>query len=193
VFLVWISSNSDDDPTPPWTSLWTDSTIKSTLIEHAVSIKLDQGTTDASMFLQLVQSPSTAEGVWIVFAGQLLDSFTEPPTPEEMLQRINSTISKSYDIKTASSHPTPPSTSSEPQTLQSDNLRAQLAARRARLEAAKLQHGSPQKQYKADNRQRRKRSPSSRSIETLYLNRPRKTKIYNPTSKGTSPTKIRKS
>lgn len=145
LFLVWISSNSDDDPTPSWTSLWTDSTIKSTLLEHAVSIKLDQGTTDASMFLQLVQSPSTAEGVWIVFAGQLLDSFTEPPTPEEMLQRINSTISKSYDLQTAPSQPTPPSTSLDPQTLPSDNIRTQLAARRARLEAAKLQHGPLQK------------------------------------------------
>ena len=95
--------------------------IKSTLLEHAVSIKIDQGTTNASMFLQLVQSPSTAHGVWIVFAGQLLDSFTEPPTPEEMLQRINSTISKSQDIKAASSQPPPPSTSSDPQSSTSDN------------------------------------------------------------------------
>lgn len=141
LFLVWIStpSNSDDDPTLLWTSLWTDSTIKSTLLEHAVSIKLDQGTTDASMFLQLVQSPSASQGVWIVFAGQLLDFFTEPPTPEEMLQRIHSTISKSQDIKAA--QPPPPSTSSDPQSSTSDTVRAQLAARRARLEAAKLQHG----------------------------------------------------
>jgi hypothetical protein len=143
LFLVWISpsSNSDDNPISSWTSLWTDSTIKSTLLEHAVSIKIDQGTTNASMFLQLVQSPSTAQGVWIVFAGQLLDSFTEPVPPEDMLQRINSAISKSHDLKTASLQPHPPSTSSDPQTSTPYNIQLQLAARRAKLEAAKAQHG----------------------------------------------------
>ena len=171
LFLVWISpsSNPEDDP-PLWTPLWTDSTIKSTLLEHAVSIKLHQGTVDASMFLQLVQSPSTAHGVWIVFAGQLLDSFTKPPIPAEMLQRINSTISKLQDLKAAASQHSPPSTSSDPQTSTSDNIRAQLAARRAKLEAAKLQHGCPQETLKADNRHRRKRSPSSGNIETLHIN-----------------------
>jgi len=171
LFLVWISPspNSEDDP-PVWPPLWTDSAIKSTLLEHAVSIKLDQETVDASMFLQLVQSPSTTHGVWIVFAGQLLDSFTEPPTPEEMLNRINSTISKLQDLKAAASQHPPPSTSSSPQRSTSDNIRTQLAARRAKLEAAKLQHGCPQETLKLiidkDEREARRAAALKQSTST---------------------------
>src|SRR5271154_4135142 len=92
LFLVWISPTTSD---PAWDSIWTDSAIQSILAERAVSITLAQETPEAAMFLQLLSSPPTATGVWIVFSGQLLDSFIEPPSPEDMLQRINTTFSKS--------------------------------------------------------------------------------------------------
>lgn len=140
LFLVWISPSNSEDPTSSWTQVWTDTAIKTFLSQHAVSIKLDPGTTDAAMFLQLVQSPPTTQGVWIVFAGQLLDSFTDPPTPEEMLQRIDVSLSKSQNATASSSQP-PQSASSSQAPSQSDKVKEQLAARRAKLEAAKLQHG----------------------------------------------------
>jgi hypothetical protein len=138
LFLVWISP-SNDTATTSWTKLWTDSAIKSTLSEHAVSLRLEQGTADAEMFLQLVSSSTEAEGVWIVFAGQLLDSVTSPPSQEEMLQRLQSTITKSQTLALSQSvsHPLPDPSSD----AGSDNYEAQLAARRAKLEAAKRQHG----------------------------------------------------
>jgi hypothetical protein len=147
LFLVWISPSTSD---PTWDSIWTSTAIQSALAEHAVSITLAQGTTEAAMFLQLLASPPTATGVWIVFSGQLLDSFTEPPSPEDMLQRINTTISKSQDLKNAPPPPSQPATStstsqqpSQPVATVSPEVAAQLAARRAKLEAAKLQYGTP--------------------------------------------------
>lgn len=147
LFLVWISPSTSD---PTWDSIWTSTAIQSVLAEHAVSITLAQGTAEAAMFLQLLASPPTATGVWIVFSGQLLDSFTEPPSPEDMLQRINTTISKSQDLKNAPPPPSQPATStstsqqpSQPVATVSPEVAAQLAARRAKLEAAKLQYGTP--------------------------------------------------
>src|SRR5271155_2273654 len=146
LFLVWISPSTSD---PAWDSIWTDSAIQSTLAEHAVSITLAQGTTEAAMFLQLLSSPPTATGVWIVFLGQLLDSFTEPPSLEDMLQRINTTFSKSPNLPRPQAPPSqfPPSTStqqpSQAPSAVPPEVQAQLAARRERLEAAKLQYGTP--------------------------------------------------
>jgi hypothetical protein len=198
LFLVWILNS--EDPTSSssvsWTQVWTDETIKTFLSQHAVSIKLNQGTDDATMFLQLVQAPSTAQGVWIVFVGQLLDSFTDPPTPEEMLQRIHSALSKSQASIASSIQPqqAPSSPSTSQETPQSDTINAQLAARRAKLETAKLQHGLfPVLRIKLIYRQRSKRSSSCSSIKTIFLHRSRTTKIHNPTSKRTSSTKIRSS
>jgi hypothetical protein len=153
LFLVWIceSPSADEEQsnsTTSWNTIWEDKEVKSTLSEHAVSLKLEQGTTDAAMFLQLVGSAPESSAAWIVFAGQLLDSFSEPPTPEEMYQRLHSTISKIEQLKQAALQPPQPqpSTSSAPSipaaNTQNDKVKAQLAARRAKLEAAKLQHGS---------------------------------------------------
>jgi hypothetical protein len=152
LFLVWIceSPSADEEPssaTSSWNTVWEDKEVNSTLSEHAVSLKLEQGTTDAAMFLQLVGSAAQSNGAWIAFAGQLLDSFSEPPTPEEMHQRLQSTISKTEQLKLAALQPPQPqpSTSSAPSNPvanpQNDKVKAQLAARRAKLEAAKLQHG----------------------------------------------------
>src|SRR5271154_3765969 len=62
LFLVWILNS--EDPTPSssasWTQVWTDTAINTFLSQHAISIKLNKGTNDATMFLQLVQAPSTA-------------------------------------------------------------------------------------------------------------------------------------
>jgi len=148
LFLVWISPSTSD---PAWDAIWTSPAIQSILAEHAVAITLAQGTPEAGMFLQLLASPPTATGVWIVFSGQLLDSFTEPPSSaEDMLQRINTTISKSQALKSAAFPPPyqpPASTSTSQQPPQSPTstvspeVAAQLAARRAKLEAAKLQYG----------------------------------------------------
>jgi hypothetical protein len=147
LFLVWISPTTSD---PAWDSIWTDSAIQSILAEHAVSITLAQETTEAAMFLQLLSSPPTATGVWIVFSGQLLDSFIEPPSPEDMIQRINTTLSKSPNLQRPQAPPSqlPPSTStpqppSQPPSTVPPEVQAQLGARRARLEAAKLQYGAP--------------------------------------------------
>jgi hypothetical protein len=147
LFLVWISPSTSE---PAWDSIWTDSAIQSVLAEHAVSITLAQGTPESAMFLQLLSSPSTTTGVWIVFSGQLLNSFTEPPSPEDMLQLIYTTISKAQDLKLQKPPPyQPPSSSSTHQTPSQSSsavpleIQAQLAARRAKLEAAKLQYGSP--------------------------------------------------
>ena len=154
VFLVWIAESSADGDNQ-WTSIWTHSAIKSILAEHAVCIKLDQGSTDAGMFLQLVNSPPTAEGVWLVFAGQLLDVFPTAPTPDTALQRIQSTITQSENFKqqqllTSTTPPqpqTPTASVSSPQQdpesqAKNEKIKAQLAARRAKLEAAKVQHGN---------------------------------------------------
>lgn len=169
LFLVWIQQTSEDpsNPTPSsWEAIWTNEEIRVKLLENAVSLKMDQGSTDATMFLQLVGFPADATGVWIVFAGRLLDSFviSEPtPTVEEMLRRIQSTISKAEEIKSQPNVPIPapaPATiavpqppssltssvplSSQPQTQpQNSAIQSQLAARRAKLEAAKAQHGYP--------------------------------------------------
>jgi hypothetical protein len=154
LFLVWICESPSTDEEQPnsttssWNTIWEDKEVKSTLSEHAVSLKLEQGTTDGAMFLQLVGYAPQSSGVWIVFAGQLLDSFSEAPTPEEMHQRLHSTISKIEQLKQAALQPPQPqpSTSSAPSNPsanpQNDKVKAQLAARRAKLEAAKLQHGS---------------------------------------------------
>lgn len=146
LFLVWISPSTSD---PTWDSIWMSTAIQSVLAEHAVSITLTQGTAEAAMFLQLLASPPTATGVWIVFSGQLLDSFTEPPSPEDMLQRIDTTISKSQDLKNAPPPPSQPAAStstsqqpSQPVSTVSPEVAAQLAARRAKLEAANLQYGT---------------------------------------------------
>ena len=145
LFLVWISPAPSN---PAWEVIWTNASIQSLLAEHTVSITLSQGSTEAAMFLQLLSSAPTETGVWIVFAGHLLDSFAEPPTsPEDMLQRINSTISKSEDLKLRnySTNNPPPTHSVEPATSSPlpPEVQAQLAARRAKLEAAKLQYGTP--------------------------------------------------
>ena len=134
LFLVWISSPESEDSA--WAAIWTDAAIKSLLVEHAISLKLDQGTTDAAMFLQVVSMAPTSIGVWLVFAGELLDSFIEPPSPQDFLQRTQSAVSKSSDLKSSSSQP-----ASSPGPSQSDNIKAQLATRRAKLEAAKIAHG----------------------------------------------------
>src|SRR5271154_4278609 len=117
LFLVWISPTTPD---PAWDSIWEDSAIQSVLAEHAVSITLAQETTEAAMFLQLLSSPPTATGVWIVFSGQLLDSFIDPPSPEDMLQRINTTFSKSPNLPRPQAPPSqfPPSTSTPQQPSQ---------------------------------------------------------------------------
>jgi hypothetical protein len=154
LFLVWISEAppaNEDQPTSTnssWNAVWEDAEVKSTLGEHAVSLKLEKGTTDAAMFLQLVGSPPHSSGAWIVFAGQLLDSFSEPPMPNEMHQRLQSTISKTEQLKQAALQPPQPqqsasssTTSNTTETSPDDKVKAQLAARRAKLEAAKLQHG----------------------------------------------------
>lgn len=155
LFLVWIEASrnseqpSHDTPseeTSSWDSLWTNQEIRSILLQNAVSLKLGQGTTDAAMFLQLVGAPSTAEGAWIVFAGQLLDTIPSPPSnSEEMLQRIQSTLSKSEELKRApalaaltSSQPV-----AAPQPQVSESMQAQLASRRERLEAGKRKYGKP--------------------------------------------------
>lgn len=142
LFLVWISQSSDSATTSEsWTKLWADSAINSALFEHAVSLKLEQGTTDAAMFLQLVSSSTAAnEGVWIVFSGQLLDSFTSPPSQEEMLQRLQSTITKAQALA-VSLQPTSPQSAGPPSETASNSFEVQLAARRANLDAAKRQHG----------------------------------------------------
>ena len=98
------------------------------------------------MFLQLIGSEPTASGVWVVFAGQLLDTFTDPPSAAEMHQRLQTTITRSEDLKTAPAVTPEPSTSApiaeDPATrARDDKIKAQLAARRAKLEAAMLKHG----------------------------------------------------
>src|SRR5271170_7229237 len=94
LFLVWISPSSTSSTLDDsWSQVWTNSQIKSTLLEHAVSIKLEQGTTDAAMFLQFVAMDGNAVGIWIIFAGQLGDSLSQPEDPEEMVRRIQTAIS----------------------------------------------------------------------------------------------------
>jgi hypothetical protein len=61
-----------------------------------------------------------------------------------MLQRISSALVQSQNSMASSSQPLQSSSSSSLQeSSQSDTVKAQLAARRARMEAAKLQHGIP--------------------------------------------------
>ena len=158
LFLVWIeeSQNSEQpsqetspseetEENPSWESVWANEEIRSILLQNAVSLKLGQGTTDAAMFLQLVGSPPSAEGVWIVFAGQLLDVVQSPPSnSEEMLQRIQSTISKSEELKRAPALAalTSPQPVTAPPPQVSESMQAQLAARRERLEDAKRKYGT---------------------------------------------------
>ena len=162
LFLVNIQPPSESSvpsasTVPPssssWDTVWTNEEVKAKLLEHAVCLNMTQGSTDATMFLQLIGFPAEATGVWIVFAGRLLDTFTssDPPTTEEMLQRIQSTITKSEEIKSQPVIPPPavlesPSiqstTSSQPVPQpQNSAIQSQLAARRAKMEAAKEQHG----------------------------------------------------
>jgi hypothetical protein len=150
LFLVWISqSTSEDAVASEWKTLWSDSTIKSSLSEHCVSITLAQDSTEAAMFLQLIGSPPSSTGVWIVFGGQLLTTFNHPLSPEEMQQKLHTAITKTEQLKNAPTQSTLPSSStssipilSDPETqARNEKIKAQLAARRAKLEAAKQKHG----------------------------------------------------
>lgn len=142
LFLVWIFSDED-----LWAPIWTDSDIKSLLTENAVCLMLEKESNDSAMFLQLIDSNPSAEGVWIVFEGQLLESFTEIPNVESAFQRMQSAVSQSETLRRQQSVSTSASTlpqsvvPSQSQDDRSEKIKAQLAARRARLETAKLQHG----------------------------------------------------
>jgi hypothetical protein len=199
LFLVWISPATSD---PAWDSIWTDPAIQSLLAEKAVSITLAQETTEAAMFLQLLSSPPTATGVWIVFSGQLLDSFSEPPSPEDMLQRINNTFSKSPNLQGPQATPSqlPPSTSTQPPSQAvPPEVQAQLAARRARLDAAKLQYGTPsplqsiEQQLTDTCRQRRERTTSVSRSKASRIHRPGTPKIHLPNRQRKNPKETRKS
>ena len=133
LFLVFISSPGT---TSEWERAWANGDISTLLLEHAVCLKLEQGTNDAAMFLQLVGTDAKAEGVWIVFAGQLLDKFDSPIALEEMLLRIQDAVDKAGTLAQAGPLPQPQATDSR-----SENIKAQLAERRARLEAAKRHNG----------------------------------------------------
>jgi len=179
LFLVWISPCEPSAPSEPsepsepsadpqtvpasWDTLWSNAEVKAKVLEHAVCLRMTQGTTDAAMFLQLVGFPAQATGLWIVFAGRLLDSVesSEPPEVQELLRRIQAAIGKAEEIKAQpvpvtappASVPAPvpvsrPATSSAvgqsaqgSQESQSPEIQSQLAARRAKMEAAKKQHG----------------------------------------------------
>jgi len=164
LFLVWIWPSSEASSSPSWEQVWTDPAVISFLSQHAVAIKVEQGCTDAVMFLQLVQAAPSVSGAWVVFAGRILGSFVEPPSPQEMLLQIQNALSaaqtqtlsppsESLPPRQTQSQPIPPALTSsrlseqethptsEAPSSQSDTVRDQLAARRSRLEAAKAQHG----------------------------------------------------
>jgi hypothetical protein len=102
------------------------------------------------MFLQLIGSPPSSTGVWIVFGGLLLATFNHPLSPEDMQQQLHTAITKAEELKNAPTQPTLPSSSTSPSTpilsdpetqARNEKIKAQLAARRAKLEAAKQKHG----------------------------------------------------
>jgi hypothetical protein len=94
LFLVWIPPAAEESSLA-WDAVWADTAVDSFLSQYAVAITLAPDSVDATMFLQLVRSEPSAVGVWIVFAGRMLDSFAEPPSPQEMLLRIQSALSSS--------------------------------------------------------------------------------------------------
>jgi hypothetical protein len=167
LFLVWIPPSAEESAVA-WAPVWADMAVHSFLSQFAVAITLAQDSADAAMFLQLVRSVPSAVGVWIVFAGRMLDSFAEPPSPQEMLLRIQNALSSSQappapppdslpsqghqtqsmsqPVASASdlsrqSAPSSSRPSAQTESSQPDTVREQLAARRARLEAAKAQQG----------------------------------------------------
>jgi hypothetical protein len=235
-FLVWIRETttssdtadppSSDLPLPTWQQIWSDEKIASILSADAICITLNQGTTDATMFLETLGSP-TSTGVWIIFAGQLLDTFHTPPSVEEMRERISRAslqsrvllvppTSEQLAIETESRRReelglprgaalTSPSDSSirDPEDAETraknEKIKQQLAARRAKLEAAKQKHGTPLHFPTipprltfpvslgwVNNRCGRKSITSCSSTKTSRINRPRTQKIYIPTRRTTS-------
>jgi hypothetical protein len=201
LFLVWIRETTIDDTADPppsdppkqsWQEIWSHETIISSLKNHTVSITLDQNTSDATMFLQLINSTPTAAGVWIIFAGQLLDMFPTAPSVEEMRERIQTAISRSEVLKLSPPLVTEPALTDsvpadveDPETrARNEKIRQQLAARRAKLEAAKQKHGTPSPSHPpppcppsgyavVNNRRRRKSITSSSGTKTIRKNRPR--------------------
>jgi hypothetical protein len=166
LFLVWIRSKStvskDTSEEPSWDSVWTDDKIKALLEEHVISLQLEQSTSDAAMFLQLINQPADAEGVWIVFAGRVLLSFTESPSVEAMQTQLETTVSQIESFKQqyaqsqqqAQAQVSAPTTSS-PQSTLPESLRSQLAARRTAQEQRKQAHDRQEKESlrKAGERQ----------------------------------------
>jgi hypothetical protein len=112
LFLVWIPPSSEE-VSSAWDPVWADTAVHSFLSQYAVAITLAQDSVDAAMFLQLVRSEPSAVGVWIVFAGRMLDSFAGPPSPQEMLLRIQNALSSSQAPLAAPADSLP---SQDPQT-----------------------------------------------------------------------------
>lgn len=172
LFLVWIcksesdeaesNGDSENSDTSSWNSLWTDESIKSLLHQHAISLTLEQSTTDATMFLKLISQPTDATGAWIVFTGRVLVQFPTPPSPQDMHQSLQSTITQIETLKqqlaqmhahpapsptTSTTLPAPPTTVSTPSSSShTDTIQSQLQARRAAQEARKAQHDRSQKE-----------------------------------------------
>ena len=188
LFLVWIPPSSEDS-SAAWDSVWADTAVLAFLSQYGVAITLSQGSADAAMFLQLVRSAPSAVGVWIVFAGRMLDSFAEPPSPQEMLQRIQAALSSSQAPPAPAPNPLPlqgqtqpvastsevatqsaPTASSSPpshpsaqtESSQSDTVREQLAARRERLKASKAQQGPHRPSPVSDVQKRKNEMPAAR-------------------------------
>ena len=169
LFLVWIrksesdeeesNGDSENSDTSSWNSIWTDESIKSLLHQHAVSLTLEQSTTDATMFLELIGQPADATGVWIVFTGRVLIQFATAPSPQDMHQSLQSTITQIETLKQQlaqmHAHPAPSPTTSTtlpaaPATASpsspTNTIQSQLQARRAAQEARKAQYDRSQKE-----------------------------------------------
>src|SRR5579862_7842691 len=177
IFLVWIqktkssesSESSGSSETSAWSSLWSDEAVQSLLREHMVSLTLEQSTSDAAMFLQLMTQSVDAVGVWIIFAGKLLLSFTDPPSVEDLRTTLQTTITQVEAFKQfaqaqaqiqtqqqshasssplSSSSPTTQSTipHNPATTSQTESLQTQLSARRVAQEQRKLAHDRQEKE-----------------------------------------------
>ena len=166
LFLVWIQKTESEESSDPnaasWDSLWTDDKIKPLLEEYMVSLKLEKTTSDAEMFLQSINHPTDSVGVWVIFAGRLLLSFTEPPSIDDMQTQLQSTVSQIETFKQQfqaqvqeqtqaqrSEHaPQPYSSSSSSSTTDAptQDIQSQLAARRLAQEQRKQAHDRQQKE-----------------------------------------------
>jgi hypothetical protein len=143
LFLVFVSS---PETLSKWTPLWSDSAITSILRDHAVCLRISTNTSESKMFLPLVGAEPTSLGVWVVFAGELIDSFASPDLKaEEFLERMQKAVDRAKELKenmrAVSVGPSQVGMGGASSDPRSEQLRNQLAERRAKLEAAKRQYG----------------------------------------------------